>query len=121
MLPRFQAETSRDALRSAQETAERQLRAYIYLENAYYEFTRGVCEITFRIKNFGSTPAHRVTLSRIAEVVDWNNGSPEIPTPPPDEETVLGSMAPNGDFFDRMAVRSISRLCPPARPSISLE
>ena len=81
MLPRIQAETSRDALRSAQETAERQLRAYIYLENAYYEFTtyRGVCEITFRIKNFGSTPAHRVTLSRIAEVVDleqWLSRNP---------------------------------------------
>jgi hypothetical protein len=87
-------------IRKMRDTEERQLRAYLYVENAYYEFAGGTCKITFGAKNFGLTPAHRVTISSIAKVVDWNDGSPTIPFATAEDEKQWGSMAPNGDFVD---------------------
>jgi hypothetical protein len=52
----------------------------------------------YKIKNFGRTPAHNVVLTSIVQAVDWNDGNPQIPVPK--EEEQLGSMAPNGDFYD---------------------
>jgi hypothetical protein len=53
---------------------------------------------SFRIKNFGSTPAHNVKLASVTEVVDWNEGYPTRPSTTEVDE--LGSIAPNGDFYD---------------------
>lgn len=90
-------------IRKMRETEERQLRAYVYVENAYYEVPGANCKVTFRAKNFGLTPAHRVRLLSIVKVVDWNDGSPTIPVPTPENEEQWGSMAPNGDFVDSEA------------------
>jgi hypothetical protein len=85
------------------ETAQQQLRAYVFLENSFYERTKiepagGLYKITYRIKNFGSTPAHNVQVASAAEVVQWNDGQPVVPVP--DSIETLGSMAPNQDFYD---------------------
>lgn len=93
----------RESLVSVQNTAENQLRAYVYVENAWYEFLPGLagaCTITFRVKNFGYTPAHRVRMLSAVEVVDWNGGSPIIPAVPTRNEESYGSMAPHGDLVD---------------------
>lgn len=85
-------------------SSERRLRAYVYLENAYFKYDVGDhWAITYKIKNFGQTPAHVVRSVAIARVIDWNDGSPKIPTPGP-VEVPLGSMAPGGDCFDNEAV-----------------
>ena len=78
-------------------TAERELRAYVYVEKTNIKF-QGGWNIEYRLKNFGETPAHNVRLISIAKVVDWNGGNPEIPVP--NHVETVGSMAPNGDFFD---------------------
>jgi len=84
---------------SAENTAERQLRAYVYFKDAKVEYTSDTWKINYRIDNFGHTPAHNVRLLSVAEVVDWTNGKPSK-IPVPDQVETLGSMAPNGDFFE---------------------
>jgi hypothetical protein len=80
-------------------TAQRELRAYVYLEKTKPKLTvDGVWEISFWIKNFGQTPAHDVRLFSVARVVDWNDGNPQIPTP--DSIETVGSLAPRGDFLE---------------------
>lgn len=91
---------TRDLVLGADRTAERQLRAYIYVAKTKLTFnTRtGTWDHSFRIKNFGLTPAHNVRLTYNTQVVDWNDGNPTRPVPV--EIVELGSMAPSGDFFD---------------------
>jgi hypothetical protein len=89
---------TRNLVSGADRTAERQLRAYIYVQKTKLTFANNIWDHSFRIKNFGMTPAHNVRLVSNTEVVDWNDGAPTIPRPT--EVVVLGSMAPNGDFFD---------------------
>jgi hypothetical protein len=81
----------------ADRTAERQLRAYVYIERTTFKRTAtGVWEIIFQIKNFGQTPAHHVRVISIAKAVDWKKGKPDVPTP--NYVETIGSMAPRGDF-----------------------
>jgi hypothetical protein len=84
-------------VRGAEWTAERQLRAYVYFKETKVDYINW--KITYRIDNFGQTPAHKIRLLAIAKVVDWKDGRPsEIPIP--DRVETIGSMAPNGDFFE---------------------
>ncbi len=83
-------------------SSERQLRAYVYLENAHFNRGSVGWGIKYKFKNFGQTPAHSVRVSAIAQVVDWNGASTEIPTPRP-VPIAMGSMAPMGDFFENDA------------------
>jgi hypothetical protein len=83
-------------------SSERQLRAYVYLENAYFKDGAEGWEIKYKIKNFGQTPAHSVRTSEIAQVVNWEGPSTQIPTPHL-EPIMLGSMAPMGDYFENDA------------------
>ncbi len=89
---------TRNLVLGADRTAERQLRAYIYVEKTDLSYVNGAWKHSYRIKNFGQTPAHKVKLTSRTQAVDWNGGSPSIPQPTNVEN--LGSMAPNGDFFD---------------------
>lgn len=83
----------------AKQTAEQQLRAYVYFKEAKADDTPNGWNINYRIDNFGQTPAHNVRLLSAAKAVDWKDGKPsEIPTP--DRIDTIGSMAPNGDFFE---------------------
>jgi hypothetical protein len=83
-------------------SAKRQLRAYVYLENAHFEWTDTLnWKITYRIRNFGQTPAYKVKLVELAKVVAWNNGAPIIPAQT--KNISLGAMAPGGDFVDNEA------------------
>ncbi len=91
---------TRRLVRGAGDTAERQLRAYVFLENAFFEKTGAdTWAIHYRIKNFGQTPAHKVEVADIAKVVEWKNETTIIPEPDNDG-MAFGSMAPGGDFFD---------------------
>lgn len=85
--------------------SEAELRAYVYLENAKHSYsaTEGNWQIYYTIKNFGQTPAHRVSVVARARVVSWNSGRPKIP-PIPIESDALGSMAPRGDFYEKTCV-----------------
>jgi len=93
------AATSR-LVKGADRTAERQLRAYVYLEKTKFNFAGpDRWQISYRNKNFGQTPAHHVRLISIAKVVDWKDGKPaEIPTP--NHVETIGSVAPSGDYFE---------------------
>ena len=93
------AATSR-LVKGADRTAGRQLRAYIYVEKTNFRsLVPQGWEITYRIKNFGQTPAHNVRLFSIAKVVDWANGRPAEISQLNQVET-LGSMAPSGEYFE---------------------
>jgi hypothetical protein len=80
-------------------TAQRELRAYVYVRETKFEYStaRG-WKINYRIENFGQTPAHNVRLVSIAKIVEWNGGNPKIPSP--NHVETVGSMAPSGDFFE---------------------
>jgi hypothetical protein len=85
-------------VKGADENAERQLRAYVYVEKTNLTFENEVWNHSFQMKNFGQTPAHNVSVISRSEVVDWNDGHPAIPNPT--ETDILGSMAPQGDFIE---------------------
>jgi hypothetical protein len=88
-------------VKGAEKTAERQLRAYVFLENAFFETTGAdTWAMSYRIKNFGQTPAHKVKVAYIAKVVEWKGEKTEIPQPDIDGGMAFGSMAPSGDFVD---------------------
>jgi hypothetical protein len=91
---------TRNLVIGADKTAERQLRAYVYVTKTKLTFnpTTGVWDHSFRIKNFGLSPAHDVRLAYKTQVIEWNDGN--LTRPAPDEAIELGSMAPSGDFFD---------------------
>jgi hypothetical protein len=93
-------EAGENQLRHLSETASVQLRAYVYVEKTDLTFKDNVWNHSFRIKNVGRTPAHNVKLMSITQVVDWNGGYPTVPVPTEDEVENLGSMGPNGDYFD---------------------
>ena len=81
------------------ETSERELRAYVYVEETDLKLEEnGTWSHSFRIKNFGKTPAHRVRVVYRVEAVPWNDGKPRLSDP--SEEEVMGSVAPNGDFVE---------------------
>jgi hypothetical protein len=90
---------SADQITQLRASSERQLRAYVYLENAYFDRGLAGWGIKYKFKNFGQTPAHSVRVSEIAQVVNWNGASTEIPTPRA-MSIAMGSMAPMGDFFE---------------------
>lgn len=87
-------------VKGAEKNAERQLRAYVYVEKTKFTFDNGTWDWahSYQIKNFGQTPAHHVRVVSRSEVVDWSDGHPQIPKPT--DALSLGSMAPYGDFFE---------------------
>lgn len=90
---------TRRLVKAAENTAERQLRAYVFLDNAFFENSgTDTWTIRYRIKNFGQTPAHKVEVADIVKVVEWKGKGTMIPQPI--DGMPLGSMAPGGDFFD---------------------
>jgi hypothetical protein len=86
----------------ARENAERELRAYIFLENAFFKRSGiDTWSISYRLKNFGKTPAHKVEVTDIVRVVDWAKEETLVPNPtsPP---MSFGSMAPGVIFLIMM-------------------
>jgi hypothetical protein len=83
---------------TAKETAERQLRAYIFIENAWIKQVAGnhAWKIRYKLKNSGQTPASKVTVIDVAQGV----AMPFSDLPFPRDSTYFGAMAPNGDFID---------------------
>ena len=90
--------STRSLVMGADKTAERQLRAYIYIEKTNLTCKGDNWELSYRIKNFGQTPAHNVIVRTGTAVVDWNGGQPSIPAPSKTDR--LGSMGPQGDVFE---------------------
>jgi hypothetical protein len=91
-------------------TSQSQLRVYVFLDNAFISNLGDSWSIIYKIKNYGSTPAHNVILTEAAEVVSWREELTEIPRPT--TQVKLGSMAPNGDFFENEPV--LSGRCSPS-------
>jgi hypothetical protein len=88
-------------VRGAERTAQRQLRAYIYIQETKLTFNaQNRWDHSFKIKNFGSTPAHNVQLRSKTKVVNWNNREAGKPKVTDALVLPLGSMAPNGDSFE---------------------
>jgi hypothetical protein len=83
---------------TAKETGERQLRAYVFIENAWVKRAEeaGRWRIMYRMKNFGQTPAATVTVIDTGKVT----ADSETTLPTPVETTLYGAMAPGGDFID---------------------
>ena len=61
------------AVRTMKETAERQLRAYVFVRNTKIMNLGGTGDITigYEIKNYGQTPAYRVTCVSDAFIADY--------------------------------------------------
>jgi hypothetical protein len=90
------------------ESSERQLRAYVHVEEAPIRFSNDVFTVEFRIKNFGQTPAHSVWVNYAFEAVPCKDKEP-VRIPVPDDNYSLGSIAPLTDFYQLDAeVRDVS-------------
>ena len=85
--------------RNQYKTSQAQLRAYVFLEKAFVE-RKGIksWSVKYTIKNYGATPAHKVTLTDTADAIIWRGDETKIPTPT--SPVQMGSMAPNGDYYD---------------------
>src|SRR5580700_4128136 len=90
--------STHNLVRGADKTAERQLRAYIYIEKTNLTCKNDHWELSFCIKNFGQTPAHNVIVRSGSAAVDWNGGPASVPVPSRTDS--LGSMGPQGDVFE---------------------
>jgi hypothetical protein len=60
----------------SEETAERQLRAYLSVEPVHFDFKRGPnqvlsCKVRLQIKNAGQTPAYRVEIDTDFRIGPW--------------------------------------------------
>jgi len=100
------AEAADETLDHARKTAERELRAYVFVEDAKIavigemaqedKIVGAVWRASYTVKNAGSTPAHKVKVLDCLTVQDW------IPDrlPLPMSDDYFGSMAPNGDVID---------------------
>ncbi len=88
---------TRSLVRSSEKASARQLRAYLYVSEAKFRVPRSVFYI---IKNFGLTPAYNVKVQHVGELIAWNDGDPVIPSLENGTELNLGSMAPNGDYYE---------------------
>jgi hypothetical protein len=84
-------------VKAAEDTAQRQLRAYIFLEDAKVRQEGENYIIHYRITNFGQTPAHKIRLYYRALALDWNDGAPAIPLARDEDLSILGSTAPGRD------------------------
>jgi hypothetical protein len=76
----------------------RQLRAYLFIDQAMIEWvsTENAWKVRYRLKNYGSTPARQTRITDLAKAIDW----PTQHAPAPDRSENYGSVAPNGDFID---------------------
>ena len=77
----------------------RQLRAYVFVENAWAKRTADKDEwnVRYRVRNTGATPAYKTRVTDIAKAID--RSMPELPTPI--ETEYFGTIAQNGDFIDQ--------------------
>jgi hypothetical protein len=87
---------TRSLVKGADKNAEMQLRAYVFISKTHLEHDGAGWKLSFKIKNFGQTPAHNVKVTSKSEAVSWNNGKPVLSAP--DETDNVGSM-PGGDVF----------------------
>jgi hypothetical protein len=85
-------------VRGAEDTAERQLRAYIFVENAWIKSDTDTktWRAVYRIKNFGATPAAKVIIRDAAEATAQS----ATQTPSLGHAISYGSLAPHSDFID---------------------
>lgn len=74
---------TRRLVRGAEDTARRQLRAYICLEEGRIEphGNEGYCDVIFTLKNSGQTPAYNVETWQITRIVDLAEPPYVIRTP----------------------------------------
>jgi hypothetical protein len=82
--------------KSSKDSSERQLRAYVFIENAWVREGKQplTWRVEYRIKNFGSTPASNVIVTDVAAMS--KDGGPPALT----DRTPYGALAPGGDFID---------------------
>jgi hypothetical protein len=81
------------------QTAERQSRAYVYVEKTRIKRIGDEWQIRFRLKNLGQTPAHSVSVAYAVGAVDCPKdkaAEPPVPGAPED----IGSVGPIGNFFE---------------------
>jgi hypothetical protein len=79
--------------------ARAQLRAYVLLENAWARKVHdrpNVRYVVFKIKNSGTTPAHKTRVIAISDAVKY----PITKLPTPVAGDYYGTLGPNGDFVD---------------------
>ena len=87
---------TQDALRHAEETAERQLRAYVHVARGGIKFdSPETSEWHLEIKNFGQTPAYNVRQWTHIWITAWPLQE-TLPAPPADFQTAKSILAPGG-------------------------
>ncbi|MCP1844036.1 hypothetical protein J2R78_007003 [Bradyrhizobium sp. USDA 4538] len=96
---KLQAAVASGTLQTMQDTAERQLRAYVGVDNASIkQVETGSPEVAVYIKNFGQTPAHDVKMW----IHMWIERHPlrvKLPEPPPDLPTSTAVLYPGSEVI----------------------
>jgi hypothetical protein len=98
------ADSTRESVGLAKITAQRQLRAYVYVSEAHLERDGPMVHIT--VKNFGVTPAYNVRISARHQIVE-GGGDPSFPWDnfPSDPTDIEVELAPGQEL---VAQRSAS-------------
>jgi hypothetical protein len=102
------------AIKVAEETAERQLRAYVFVREAHIIKIDNVLAARIVIKNFGQTPAIDVqheALFRLDEI------PPKTPLAPPNQDGPRSPLPPTGELFK--LIRSNGLLSPEQEAAIT--
>lgn len=88
------AQAAHATVATMKETAQRQLKAYVFIERSRIENIRpgGDPRATINFKNFGQTPAHNV---RVEIGIDWAPSFEEVTLKPPLQSETMGSLGPN--------------------------
>lgn len=86
--------------KNAEETSKIQLRAYVYLPDVDFRYDGPRSQVKYVVKNFGHTPAHKVTIQSLASVVKLSIPIESVPQFESTTPTNTGSLAPNGDFIN---------------------
>ena len=95
-------------VRIMQSTAQRQLRAYVFVRNVHVSgFPDGdKIEVTFQVQNFGATPAYKVTAAQRVFLGDYPVPVGSVaPDRPP---TLIADLGPSAPFSQRSPCRKLT-------------
>lgn len=98
-----------EANRIARESAERQLRAYVFVKNSRRTRRKDTDPwvIEAHIKNFGQTPAYHASFRTVVEILDTND-EPTFEFPIPEKANVKLDLAPGHEQTIRKEIPNLT-------------
>jgi hypothetical protein len=105
----FLTSATRDLVKGSEDTAKRQLRAHVHVAKAQVRYGRTPAEryITVIVKNYGQTPALKVSSLYAEHVREWPLRT-ILPPFPDDMRRGIGPLPPGRESIQRIPIGSLS-------------